>query len=820
MKLPLGWLAEFVKIEADVAELGRRLTLAGLEVENVERHQPGFSGVTVARVVKVERHPNADRLSLCEVDPGDGSRVSIVCGAPNVHAGMRAALARVGARLVGADKGEHGDGQARLEDAPPLEAAVIRGVRSEGMLCSERELGLSSEHAGIVELDGDAPLGTPLADYLRLGETVFDVAVLPNRGDCLSVLGLAREVAALFELKFKPPRVAPARARPGDPAPELEVQIDDADHCPRYAALAIRGVKIAASPMWMRRRLALFGIRSVNNVVDITNYVMLELGQPLHAFDLEKIEGGRIVIRRAGEDREFVTLDGLRRELRPDDLMICDGVKPLALAGVMGGMNSEVSGSTTSLLLESAYFEPMAIARTSRRLGLRSEASYRFERGIDRTGQVVALHRAAALLRKLTGGRPAGDPIDLEARPAPRREIVLDLGRMSALLGVELPAAKVKRRLQSVGAAVVRAGKGEMIVTPPSFRLDLNELADLAEEVARIPGLAEIPEALPLRNSSPGAPDSRRSTFKATRDALIGAGLTEIRSIGFVNAADNRRYPGLREAEALAVSNPLSAEFSELRASLIPGLVTALRFNLNRSARSFHAFELGRVYVNLNGAPAEQERIAALSFGEFGRAAIGEHATAGDYLTLKGALETCFEALGIVREVQFARAEPERTPYLHPGKSARLAFDGQLLGYLGELHPSEMSRIGINGTVAACELDFGVLLAYKSSPHGTKTISAPPRFPAITRDLALVIDRDFPADTVVKTTAQIDEPLLESVELFDAYEGSSVPAGKKSLALSCTYRAKDRTLTDEEINGAHARLTQTVMARLGAELRH
>ncbi|MGH7947906.1 MAG: phenylalanine--tRNA ligase subunit beta, partial [Candidatus Binataceae bacterium] len=465
MKLPLSWLREFVAIDADPDEIANRVTVAGLEFESVERLRSGFSGVTVGKVLKVEKHPNADRLSLCEVDVGSGASYKVVCGAPNVHAGMMGAFAAVG---------------AQLRDAPPLEAATIRGVTSEGMLCSERELGLSGEHAGIIALPDDAPIGADVAEYMGLDDTVFDVAVPPNRGDCASVLGLAREVAVVFGLKLKAPRLKPPITRSADPALAFTVQMAAADLCPRYAGLVMSRIKIGPSPMWVRRRLELCGMRALNNVVDATNFVMLERGQPLHAFDLERIANRRIVVRRASADREFVTLDNVTRELRPDDLLIADPEKPLAIAGIMGGVNSEVSEATTTILLESAYFEPMTIARTSRRLGLRSEASYRFERGVDRDGQVAALVRVAQLIREIAGGREAGPIVDNEARKAAPREVSLDLKWMSSLLGAAIPAPIAARRLKSLGAMVSRGAKGILKVVPPSFRPDLNDQADMA----------------------------------------------------------------------------------------------------------------------------------------------------------------------------------------------------------------------------------------------------------------------------------------------------------------------------------------------------
>ncbi|HEY1851941.1 MAG TPA: phenylalanine--tRNA ligase subunit beta, partial [Candidatus Binataceae bacterium] len=614
MKLPLSWLKEFVTIEANLDELGRRLTMAGLEVENVEHIAPTFADVFVAKVVQVERHPNADRLNLCEVDAGAAGHFKVVCGAPNARPGITAALAKVGARLAA---GAHGQGTGKLEDAVPLQAATIRGVQSEGMLCSEMELGLSKDHQGILELPSDAPAGIDLASYLQMTDTVLDIAITPNRGDCLSILGLAREIAALFGVPLQAPRLRAIKA----PAAKsdtvtLAVDISAPELCPRYAALTMAKVKIGPSPILIRRRLELCGMRALNNVVDVTNYVMIELGQPLHAFDLDRIAESRIVVRRAGTDREFETLDNVRRTLEPDDLVIADGAKPLALAGVMGGLNSEVSDATTHIALESAYFEPMTIARTARRLGLRSEASYRFERGIDRSGQVVALTRAAELIRRYAGGRESGPLIDVEGRPPPYREIDLDLRAMTSILGVEVPAAEVRRRLKAIGAKVTPSGRNRFKVVPPPFRPDVNETADLAEEVARLAGLAEIPATVPTRAAVANPPNPGRAMVRLTRDVMIGCGLVEAKTIGFVAPAENARFPGLDNNDPLIVTNPLSAELSEMRRSLLPGLLAALRFNLNREATAFHAFEIGKVFGMREGKPGEAERIAAVSYGD------------------------------------------------------------------------------------------------------------------------------------------------------------------------------------------------------------
>jgi len=822
MKLPLTWLREFVAIDASVEEISRRLSVAGLEVENIERLTPGFEGVTIARVLDVQKHPNADRLHLCQVDTGS-ENLSIVCGAPNVQAGMTAALARVGARLIGADKGMHGDGHPRLENVPPLQAAVIRGVRSEGMLCSERELGLSTEHAGILSLPLDAPIGTPLADYLGLNETVFDVAVLANRGDCLSIVGLAREVSALFDARLLVPRrkslKVDARTEAAGAEAPFSVEMAAPDLCPRYAALKMSGIKIGPSPMWIKRRLELCGTRSINNVVDATNYVMLELGQPLHAFDLTKIASAKIVVRRAGGDREFVTLDGQTRELKPDDLLICDPDKPLAIAGIMGGQNSEVSDSTTTILLESAYFEPMTVARTARRLGLRSEASYRFERGIDRMGQVTALFRVAELLCQVASAREEGAVADYDVRPMTPHEITLDLKKLAALLGVEIPAPEVRRRLLALGATVKKsaAGKNLLAVRPPSYRSDLSEPADLAEEVARVTGLEDVPPALPVRQFAYAPPNRDREFIRGIREIVLGAGFSELDTLAFATTTSNDKFAGVAKGAPIRVHNPIVEEMRQMRRSLVPAQLDSLRFNLNRQAADFHAFEIAKVYSRVGDTPIEQYALAALSYGDYAIGEVGKPALKASFFSMKGVIEALMAALGLTSRISYRLLAELAPAFLHPGASAQIVLDEDVIGYLGELHPREKMERDLTEPCAVCELDLEKLRAYGFSPR--QTIEAPPRFPAVRRDLALLLDRAVPAAAVVTAIRELGGEWLEHVSVFDVYEGQSVASGKKSVAVALTYRAKDRTLTDDEVNRVHAALVEAARSRLGAELR-
>jgi phenylalanyl-tRNA synthetase beta chain len=813
MKVPLGWLREWVAIDASVEELSRRLTVAGIEVENVEEIKPVFSGVYVAKVIGVERHPNADRLRLCEVDAGAQGRFKVVCGAPNARSGITAALAKIGARLGG---GAHGQASGRIEDAAPLEAAVIRGIRSEGMLCSEAELGLSKDHTGILELPADAPAGEELTRYLQMPETVLDIAITPNRGDCLSVLGLAREVAALFSVELKRPQFKQIAQVSGGDELRITVDVQAPDGCPRYSALAMAGVQIGPSPSWLKRRLELCGMRSLNNVVDVTNYVMIELGQPLHAFDADRIAGRAIVVRRAGADREFETLDSTKRVLEPSDLMIADAEKPLAIAGVMGGLNSEISEATTRIVLESAYFEPMTIARTARRLGLRSEASYRFERGIDRAGQVRALERAAELIALTAEGYPAGRIIDVEAEPARAREIIFAVRAIRSLLGAEITAETATNRLKAIGATVEAAEAGRFKVIPPPFRPDLNETADLAEEIARIAGLSEIPAAVPLRPAVVTARNPGREFARRTREVMAGCGLAEIKTIAFIAPIDNERFAGLEGEEPVRVANPLSAELSELRRSLLPGLLAALRFNLNHEATSFHAFEIGKVFGINAGTAEEHERLAGLGYGDYAMRAVGRPAIKADFWTGKGIVEAYLRAVGGAEGVTFEAAE-NCASLFHPGRAALIKHDGKIVGVIGELHPAESLKLELTNPSVLFEVDLRHFTACGSITR--QVIEAPPKYPTIRRDLALVLDQNIPANTVVQTIKNIESPLLGSVELFDVYEGSPVPQGKKSVALACRYRGNDRTLTDEEVNRAHMALVERANALLGAVLR-
>jgi len=485
----------------------------------------------------------------------------------------------------------------------------------------------------------------------------------------------------------------------------------------------------------------------------------------------------------------------------------------------MGGQNSEVSEATTTVLLESAYFEPMTIARTARRLGLRSEASYRFERGVDRMGQVAALFHVADLLRQIASARDDGPVLDYEVRPAAPREITLDPKKLAALLGVEIPAPEVRRRLLALGATVKKSslGKNLLSVVPPPYRSDLNEPADLAEEVARLTGLEDVPAQLPARQFAYAAPNREREFFRGTREIVQGAGFTEMDTLAFATPSDNEKFQGITEGEPIRVQNPLSEELRQMRRSLVPALIEALRFNLNRQAPNFHAFEIAKVYSLESGAPVERFALSALSYGDYAMAEVGKPAIKASFFTMKGLIEVLLSASGLADRVSFVPPGEGELRFLHPGRSAKVMLDESALGYLGELHPREAMERDLTEPCVAGELDLEKLKVYGFTPR--ETIEPPPRFPAVRRDLALVIDREFPAAAVVKTLQELGSEMLEDVAVFDVYEGQSVASGKKSVALALTYRAKDRTLTDEEVNRVHAALVEAARARLGAELR-
>jgi phenylalanyl-tRNA synthetase beta chain len=646
-------------------------------------------------------------------------------------------------------------------------------------------------------------------------DRLIEIAVTPNRGDCLGVIGLAREVAALKGGKLKNP-LPKAVAAKGAPAVKIEIQSPRC--CRRYAASVVEAVKVQAAPAWMRFRLEACGIRSINNVVDVTNYVMLETGQPLHAFDLDRLAAKHIVIRQAKEIKIFVTLDEIERALEAEDLLICDGEVPIALAGIMGGRDSEVGAGTRAVLLESAHFDPATIRRTAKRLGLHSEASHRFERGVDPEGTLGALERAVRLLGETAAGRPMGGAMDRYARRFRPAAITLRRQRVADVIGVELKSAAMEKNLAALGCKVQSGGKAALKVVPPSYRGDLTREIDLIEELVRLGGYGKIPSTLP--HARLGArPDARLHSERGLRAYLTGEGFTETINLPFASVEMNRRFPGLFNFAGagptpVPVVNPLVQESAEMRLSLIPGLIENLKTNLAQRVKGFSAFGFGRVFcLDAAGNPAERQHLAALLYGRRERRGLRAEDAPFDFLDAKGLVEGILARAGAAGCWTWSASS---TPaFLHPGRAARLESDGANVGYVGEVHPNVSEELGLPRCLIL-ELDFENLLKYLAP---NLTVRSLPRFPSVERDLAIVVDEDFPARRIVDWIRDQRHSLIENVEVFDQYRGAPIPEGKKSLAYTISFRAEDRTLTDAEVHALHQELVSRIGEVFGAELR-
>ncbi len=800
MKVTLNWLREFVALDLPLDRLVDRLDMAGFEVESIS--EQGTAPVTIAQIVQIAPHPQSNHLVVCHVTTG-GETVPIVCGATNMKAGDKVALAPEG---------------AALPDGRRVERTEIRGQLSCGMLCSEKELGLSGDHSGLLILPQDAPLGASFYGFLGLQDTILDIAVTANRGDCLSIVGMAREIAALTGAPFRAP-TAKVREHGQPVEAYARVSIEDPDLCPRYAARVFEGVHIAPSPTWMQWRLEAVGIRSINNLVDITNYVMIERGQPLHAFDLPSLAGAEIIVRRARDMKTIRTLDDQERLLDPEDLLICDRDRGVAIAGVMGGANSEVREDTTTVLLESAYFVPETVRRTARRLGMRSEASYRFERGVDPQGTVLALDLAASLITNLAGGVVSRGVIDVNLRPFQPVSITLRAPRVYSFLGAPVEKAEIKGRLRALGMAVKSGGRDVWKVSPPSYRSDVTQEADLIEEIARLRGYETIPTLLPRPEIQERKIDTEGALSKRIRLALKAQGLSEMLNMTFTSARLNVLFPGLfAGAEPIGLLNPLSVEDAEMRLSVLSTMIRALQLNVRQGETCVAAFELGKVFFKKNHASLHerQERlcVSGVLYGKWPASGLGREGSPINFPDLKGVLETLWQELYYTTPVQWARAT--EVPFLHPGKAAVLSIDGVTLGIAGALHPYHCAELDLAATPWVFELDFSVLTRFA---RPVNLYQALPRFPAIVRDVALIAEETLPAQAVIDAVLALGNPLITETRLFDLYRGAPIPAQKKSLAYSISYRAPDRTLTAQEVNALHTRVIEHIVRTLGVEIR-
>jgi len=800
MRLSLNWLSDFVDLAVTAPVLADKLTMSGLEVEVLEEVAPDFAGVVVGRVTDVFPHPQADRLRLAEVTVGSRT-YRVVCGAPNLAAGVLYPFAPPG---------------ARVSQGREVKPAKLRGVVSEGMLLAEDELGLSQDHVGLMELPQDLAEGADLAQALSLADTVLEVAVTPNRPDCLSILGLAREVAALLNVPLRHPEVIvePAARKIVD---EAKVTILDPVGCPRYAARLVADLVVQSSPFWMRRRLMLAGLRPINNLVDVTNYVLLEFGQPLHAFDFKHLKGGEIVVRRPTNKElaqgGFTTLDGQRRELAPDTLLICDAENPVALAGIMGGLESEVTEGTRRVLIESAYFNPATIRRTAKRLGLSTEASYRFERGVDPDGVIHALERATQLMCLVGEGRALAGRLDEYPGPISRPRLNLRVSRANQVLGTAFPQEEMAALLRRLHLPAEARDADTLEVQVPSFRGDLEREIDLIEEIARLAGFEQIPVTLPRGAVAAARPGPEVRLQEEARELLLGLGFFEVITYAF-QSERQERLPGESPAAAgpLRLANPLSEEQAVLRTSLLPGLLEVLRKNALQQVLDARLFELSKVFLPESGAslPREEYWLAGVMCGAREEPSWLASRENVDFFDLKGAVEILLEGL-LIPEVDFRGEELPR--YLTQG--ARVYSGFRELGVLGELRPEIAEVMDLKGPVLVFNLNFEALAQAAAPPLFTPL----PRYPAAYRDIALVVPAEVPAARVAQALHHHGRPYLVEARLFDVYSGDPVPPGKRSLAFSLTYRDPERTLTDDLVNRHHQALVAALEQELGAELR-
>lgn len=799
MKVSLKWLKDYVDITLPPAAIADKLTMAGLEVKGLEVIGGSWENVVIGQILAINPHPNADRLTLPTINLGS-EQATVVCGAPNLSVGDKIAFARVGAQLIDAHSGQ----------VATLKSAKIRGVLSSGMVCSEKELGISERHEGILVLPDDAPVGMPLADYLS--DAILDLDITPNRPDCLSVIGIAREVAALTGQTLHLAEIG-AKESAATIDPPVSIEIADPVLCPRYCASLITGVTVAESPGWLQQRLLAGGMRPINNIVDVTNYVMLEYGQPLHAFDYSKIRSKRIIVRRATAGENIVTLDGAERALAANMLVIADTGRPVAVAGVMGGANSEVTEGTTSILLESASFKPSSIHYTGQALRLPSEACMRFERGISPDLTLPALQRAAQLLAELGGGKVTGGMVDVYPGKLETKPISLSTGEVKRLLGVEFSLGQIVDALTSLGFECQTTASGsEVKATAPYWRSDIHLAVDLIEEVARVIGYDSLPMTMLSQPIPRQNPEPIIRLKPAIRHHLAGYGFQELVTYSLTSLAllDKLSPESHVVTSMLRVANPMTPEQEYLRPNLRANLLLALAANRRREEGGIRLFELGRVYLpRPDDLPDEREILCGVLSGPSVESSWLGGNELPDFFEAKGIVEGLLRQLGVT-----AGFEPSSDASLQASKQAAIVVGGSTVGVVGELHPKVLESFEIAEAAYLFEIDLPALLPFTS---GRKMFQPIPRFPSVVRDMALVVDTGTVHQRIVDVIKGFS--LVERVAIFDVYSGDQVPRGKKSLAYRITFQSPAHTLTDDEVNAVQQQIIDRLLQELGATLR-
>jgi phenylalanyl-tRNA synthetase beta chain len=802
MLLSFNWLKDFVKIDKTVDELSHDLTMCGIEVEEVIEIGSQWDNVIVAEIINVNPHPNADQLSLTLINTGS-EKIQVVCGAQNIKDGLKIALALPGAELPG---------------GLIIKKSKIRGEVSQGMICSETELGLGSFAEGIMHLSKDLIPGTPLKDALNLSDLVLDLAITPNRSDCLSVIGIAREVSAIYNLPIILPELS-FRELTDSINDALKVEVKCPDLCSRYTARLINDVQIKDSPLWMRLRLENCGIRSKNNIVDITNYILLEWGQPLHAFDSNLINGSKIEVRKALADEKFITLDEISRTLPEQSVLICDNKSPVAIGGIMGGLESGIKNSTSSILLESAYFDPDTISKTSRAINLKSESSLRFEKGVDINNVVFALNRAASLISDLAGGIPLKGYIDAFSDTYKKQtNIDLKISKANKTLGLSLSYNEIKQIMTRLNMQITNESPDLLTVTAPSYRYDINREIDLIEEIARIQGYDNIPVTLPKSILTTKQLNQNVSFAGKLREIAISIGYSEVINYSFISpenmAAINFKNTDPRN-DPLKILNPISSDQSVMRTTILPSLLLNLKHNQNNNITNIKFFEISNVFLKGKKETnhIESKKISGIISGIRNSENWSVKNENCDFYDIKSTVETILDRLNI-KEYIFTSDNKE--PCYHPLKTLNVCLNNENIGSLGEAHPDILDNYEIENNVYMFELDFEKLLKYSSKSPKFITFS---RTPSIYRDLALIVDKNIPAEKVLKTISDFKNNLICEIKIFDFYQGKNINKDKKSLAFRIKFHSENRSLTDKEVNKIRDKLVSYLYTVLGIELR-
>ena len=805
MNVSIKWLKEYVDFDLSPEALAEHLLMLGMEIESIKQLGEGLDRVVVGRINTVEKHPQADKLVLCNVDVGSSTDAQIVCGAPNVREGLVAPVALIG---------------AQLPNGLTIKRAKIRGEESQGMLCSELELAISDEASGLMELPDDTQIGAPLVEALSLDDVVLELEITPNRPDCLSMIGVAREISVITENPLKLPEVNVQCLHPdliGAGMTDIQnltsVTIEAPDLCPRYAARVIRGVKIAPSPIWLQRRLESIGIGTINNIVDITNYVLMEYGHPLHAFDYHRLTENRIVVRRAKPGETLKTIDAEERELSPDMLVIADAENPVALAGVMGGFDSEITDQTADVLLESAYFDPPSIRTTSKALGMHTEASHRFERGADPEGVIPAINRAAQLIVEIAGGEICAGIVDVYPGKREAINIALRPERANFVLGTEIEADQMRDILTSLGFVV----SDTFEVTVPTFRPDVSQEIDLVEEIARVYGFDNIPTTLPRGDIPIPKADPKENLREEVKTYLLQCGMMEAMNYAFYHSDvfDRIRLASTDSLrQAVQIANPLSEDQSIMRTTLLPSLLANAQRNRNHQINDVQFFECSKVFIpNETGEyPNEPERVAGIIAGNLGAGVYGNPLRPADFFDIKGVVEGMLDRGGIS---DYTIAHTDH-PTFHPGRRAEIRVEDKTLCVFGEVHPEVLENYDLPHKAYLFELDFERLVDAVEPMKQFETI---PIYPSVNRDLAIVLDADTPASRPTEIIKSAGGELVSSMHLFDVYTGEQVPDGKKSLAFAIEYRSTTETLTDEAVDQVHSGILERLEQELGATLR-